>query len=133
MPETVAPTAKMLTRNHHSAPKFDSKPASLSPFLDEVEQLAESCALSGKQKIEWAVRYAPNDERELWQMQDSVGTEDWTKFKKELFELYPGSTEERKYSIANLQMLIEKQALVIIEDAVIGTSGDRVPTVVLRG
>ena len=117
MPETVVSTAKMPTRNHHSAPKFDSKPASLSPFLDEVEQLAESCGLTGKQKIEWAVRYAPNDERELWQMQDVVGSDDWKQFKSELFELYPGSTGERKYSIANLQTLIEKNALVNIEDA----------------
>ena len=117
MPETIVATAKMPTRNHHSAPKFDSKPASLSPFLDEVEQLAESCGLTGKQKIEWAVRYAPNDERELWQMQDAVGSDDWKQFKTELFELYPGSTGERKYSIANLQTLIEKHALVNIEDA----------------
>lgn len=55
MPDTLAPAAKMPTRNHHSAPKFDSKPASLSPFLDEVEQLAQSCALTGKQKIEWEI------------------------------------------------------------------------------
>jgi hypothetical protein len=117
MPDIITPAAKMPTRNHHSAPKFDSKPASLSPFLDEVEQLAESCGLSGKQRIEWAVRYAPNDERELWQMQEAVGSDDWVQFKKELFELYPGSSGERKYSIANLQTLIEKQALATIEDA----------------
>ena len=117
MPEAPVTASKMPSRSHHSAPKFDSKPASLSPFLDEVEQLAESCGLSSKQTIEWAVRYAPNDERELWQMQDAVGSEDWEQFKKEIFELYPGSTGERKYSIANLQTLIERQALVNIEDS----------------
>jgi gag-polyprotein putative aspartyl protease len=120
MPDAVipaAPTAKMPTRSHHSAPQFDNKPSSLSPFLDEVEQLADSCGLTPKQKIEWAVRYAPNEERELWDMQDSVGTDDWNKFKTELFELYPGSSGERKYSIANLQSLIERQALVNIEDS----------------
>lgn len=107
----------MPTRNHHSAPKFDGKAASLSPFLDEVDQLGEACGLTPKQKIEWTIRYAPNEERELWEMQESVGTEEWGKFKKELFELYPGSSGERKYSIANLQSLIEKQASVRIEDA----------------
>src|SRR5712664_1694824 len=117
MPEVAVPVSKMPSRSHHSAPKFDSKPASLSPFLDEVEQLGESCGLTAKQTIEWAVRYAPNDERELWQMQEAVGTEDWDQFKKEIFELYPGSTGERKYSIANLQTLIEKQALVNIEES----------------
>ena len=117
MPETLAPVAKMPTRNHHSAPKFDSKPASLSPFLDEVEQLFKSCGLTGRQKIEWAIRYAPNKERELWEMQESVGMDNWAEFKKELFELYPGSTGERKYLIANLQTLIEREVLVTIENA----------------
>ena len=117
MPEVTVPTMKMPGRNHHSAPKFDGKPASLSPFLDEIEQLAEICGLTPKQQIEWTIRYSPSDERELWQMQESVGTEDWTKFKKELFELYPGSTGERKYAIANLQSVIEKQAKTKIGDA----------------
>ena len=118
MPEIAIPALKKMPgRNHHSAPKFDNKPVSLSPFLDEVEQLAEGCGIEGKQKIEWAIRYAPSDERELWQMQESVGTDDWDNFKKELFELYPGSTGERKYSISNLQGLIEKQAKATVGDA----------------
>ena len=88
-----------------------------SLFLDEGEQLGEACGLTPKQKIEWAIRYAPNKERELWEMQESVGTKEWTKFKKELYELYPGSSGERKYSIVNLQLLIEKQLSSCIEDA----------------
>ena len=115
--EIVVPVSKMLSRSHHSAPKFDGKPGSLSPFLDDVEQLADSCGLSAKQTIDWVIWYAPNDKRELWQMQESVGSKNWDQFKKEMFELYPGSTGERKYSIANLQTLIEKQALVNIEDS----------------
>ena len=117
MPENTPPIVKMPTCNHHSAPKFDGKAASLSPFLDEVEQLGEVCGLTPKQTIEWAIRYSPNGERELWEMQESVGTEEWDKFKKELYELYPGSSGERKYSNANLQSLIEKQASSRIEEA----------------
>ena len=78
--------------NHHSAPKFNGKPVSLSLFLDVVEQLADSSALTLKQKIDQVIRYTPSDERELWQMQQSVGTENWGNLKRELFELYPGST-----------------------------------------
>ena len=114
MPEVPTAMGKMPSRNHNAAPKFDNKPSSLSPFLDEIDQLGDTCGLTGKQKIEWTIRYAPNEERELWDMQESVGTEDWEAFKKELFELYPGSSGERKYSIANLQNLIEKQAIVNI-------------------
>ena len=83
--------------------------------MDDVKQIAQSCGLSAKQQIEWAVCYAPNI-RELWEMQKSVKTDNWDQFKKELFKLYPGSSGERKYSITNLQMLVEKQATVKIKD-----------------
>ena len=116
MPENIVPIAKMPTQNHHYVLKFDGKATSLSPFLDEVEQLGEACGLTPKQKIEWAIRYAPNEERELWEMQESVGTNEWNKFKKELFDLYPGFLGKRKYSIVNLQSLIEKQLSSCIED-----------------
>ena len=99
------------------APKFDGKPASLALFLDEIEQLADACGLTPKQTIDWTVRYAPNEEYELWEMQTSVGSSNWSQFKKELCDLYPGSTGERKYSIANLKALTEKQANSDIHNA----------------
>jgi hypothetical protein len=118
MPDTPANAPKtMPSRKHHSAPQFDGEPASLSSFLDEVAQLAEVCGLSLKQTIEWAVRYAPSDEKELWQMQESVGTANWEGFKQELYDLYPGSSGERKYSVANLSALTEKQASGTIQNA----------------
>ncbi len=51
---------------HHSAPKFDSTPTLLGNFFDELEQLAETCKLTEKQKIEWAIRYVPQTNLELW-------------------------------------------------------------------
>ncbi|KAF8810009.1 hypothetical protein BYT27DRAFT_7092636, partial [Phlegmacium glaucopus] len=112
-----SPPSIMPGRNHHAAPKFDGRPASLSIFIDEIEQLAGTCKLSEKQTIDWTIRYAPNEERELWQMQDAVATSIWADFKKELFDLYPGSTGERKYSVANLTALVEDQALRNIRNA----------------
>ena len=50
-------------------------------------------------------------------MQEAVGTGDWEQFKKKLYALYPGSTHERKYSVANLVSLVEKQATVNIANA----------------
>src|SRR5271170_6720166 len=103
--------------SHPSAPKFDGKAASLSRFLSEIEHLAELCGITPKQKIDWTVRYAPNEEDELWKIQDSVGTDNWDQFKKELCDLYPGSTGERKYSVASIAALTEKQANNLIQDA----------------
>jgi hypothetical protein len=76
--------------------------------------MAETCRLTQKQTIDWAVRYAPSEEHELWEMQEAVGTNDWEQFKKKLYDLYPGSTGEQKYLVASLQSLIEKQ----IEDPI---------------
>ncbi|KAF8802125.1 hypothetical protein BYT27DRAFT_7226508 [Phlegmacium glaucopus] len=85
-------------RNNHAAPKFDRKPASLSIFLDEIEQLAGTCKLSKKQTMEWTIRYAPNEERELWEMQDSIATAKWIEFKRN-YLIYtqdlPGSKNTR--------------------------------------
>ena len=116
MPENKAPVS-MPHRSHHAAPRFDGKAPSLSLFLDDVEYLAETCGLSQNERIKWTIRYSPSVDRELWEMQESVDTGDWEKFKEELYDLYPGSKgEERRYSTANLQALIDKQKSITIRN-----------------
>ena len=105
----------MPSRHDRAAPKFDGKPSSLAAFIDDISQLAAACALSDQDKIKWTVRYAPSEDAELWEMQPNYGTENWEEFKKELYALYPGSTGDRKYSVANLEALTEKQASVPME------------------
>jgi hypothetical protein len=41
-------------------------------------------------------------------MQEAIGINNWEQFKKELYELYPGSTGEQKYLVTSLQSLIKK-------------------------
>ena len=43
-------------------------------------------------------------------MQANYETGNWEEFKKEIYALYLGSTGDRKYSVANLETLTEKQA-----------------------
>jgi hypothetical protein len=104
-------------RSHHSAPKFDGTPALLNNFFDEVEQLADTCKLDERQKIEWAIRYAPVDDVELWKQVPNAKGDDWIKFKSNIYALYPGSTGDRKYSIANLELLVDKSAAVPMESS----------------
>ncbi|KAF8813520.1 hypothetical protein BYT27DRAFT_7220427 [Phlegmacium glaucopus] len=93
MPNEIETAAKTMSgRNHSAAPKFDGDPETLTEFLDEIEQLAGEHKLSAKQTIEWTIRYAPSDQRRLWQLK-SAKTEDWEQFKNELYELYPESLE----------------------------------------
>jgi hypothetical protein len=107
----------MPTRNHHSAPKFDGDPESLDVFLGDVEQLAIECELTPKQQIEWTIRYAPVAEQALWKLQPSVATENWSTFKDDLHELYPGASGDRKFSVANLEGLTDKQATLPMENS----------------
>ena len=83
---TIVPV--MPGRNHHTAPKFDGTPTLLSQFFDEVEQLAETCQLTDKQRIVWTIRYAQIDDAELWRL-CAKGT-DWNDFKSGLYALYLG-------------------------------------------
>jgi hypothetical protein len=85
--------------------------------LDDVEQLADICRLSQKERIKWTIRYSPSRDMELWEMQESVGTGDWEIFKEELYDLYPGSKGENRYSTANFQALIDKQSSITIQCA----------------
>ncbi len=102
-------------RTHHSAPKFDGTPKLLSDFFEEVAQLAESCDLDDNQHIIWALRYAPNEERELWKDVPSATGNSWNTFKDEIYELYPGSTGDRKYTIVNLEALTDAQVRTNME------------------
>ena len=100
----------MPSKNHSLAPKFDGKASNLPLFLDEVENLATMHSLTPRQTIEWAIRYCPTESYELWSSLDAAKGNDWATFKTELCGYYPGSTGDRRYSVANLEMLVEKQA-----------------------
>ncbi|PPQ85811.1 hypothetical protein CVT26_004961 [Gymnopilus dilepis] len=107
---TVNMSYGMPNVHHPSAPKFDGKPISLSSYLDEVEQLARINNLSVMETIQWSIRYLSPEEQQLWKALPSSKGNDWTKFRKELFECYPGAEDERRYTISNLETLVEKQS-----------------------
>ena len=44
-------------------------------------------------------------------------TGDWDQFKEEIYDLYPGSKRENRYSTAFLQELVKKQTLITIQNA----------------
>ena len=67
--------------------------------------------------IKWTIRYSPSIDKKLWEMQESVKTEDWEKFKEEVYDLYPGSKGENRYSLATLQAFIDKQTSFTIQEA----------------
>ncbi|KDR69043.1 hypothetical protein GALMADRAFT_77785, partial [Galerina marginata CBS 339.88] len=99
-----------------NAPKFDGKAASLVPFLDEIKRLADQCGLSISNCIKRTLMYAPEEDRELWELLDSAKGSDWDAFVKEICSYYPGAVSDRKYSLKDLENLSEKQTLTSITD-----------------
>ncbi len=95
-------------RHHPYAPKFDGTPTLLDIFFDDVEQLAKACNISGADKIAWTIRYAPIEDRELWEFYRKGYT--WQNFKAEIRTYYPGSDRARLYSLDNLKSLTESYA-----------------------
>ncbi|KDR76726.1 hypothetical protein GALMADRAFT_67170, partial [Galerina marginata CBS 339.88] len=98
------------------APKFDGKPASLVPFLEEIKHLADTCALSVSSCIKWTLIYAPQDDRELWELLDSAKGSNWDAFVKEIYSYYPEAISDRRYSLYDLETLSENQSLIPITD-----------------
>ncbi|KDR68125.1 hypothetical protein GALMADRAFT_31524, partial [Galerina marginata CBS 339.88] len=99
-----------------NAPKFDGKAASLIPFLDEIKRLADQCGVSIPNCIKWTLMYAPEDDRELWELLDSAKGSNWDAFVNEICSYYPGAVSDRKYSLKDLETLSEKQSLTSITD-----------------
>ncbi|PPQ79752.1 hypothetical protein CVT25_003314 [Psilocybe cyanescens] len=99
-------------RNHHSAPKFDRAPASLVRFLDKVHCLAANCLLTEQETIDHALAYTPTEDYNLWALQPAAAGGNWTAFKTAMIWLYPGASGNRKYSVNDLQNLIEEQVSV---------------------
>jgi hypothetical protein len=99
-------------RNDPTAPKFDGNPTSLARFLDDVNWIAKNCQLSSSEIIHWTNYYAPNDANLLWKMQESANSNDWDKFQAELYALYPGSTNNRIYTINKLEALTREHSML---------------------
>ncbi|KDR83267.1 hypothetical protein GALMADRAFT_37907, partial [Galerina marginata CBS 339.88] len=109
-------TVVMPYKRDPSAPRFDGKTTSLVPFLEEVKHLADACALSVSSCIKWTLIYAPQDDRELWELFDSAKGSSWDEFVKEICSYYPGAIGDRKYALNDLENIVEKQSLTPITD-----------------
>jgi hypothetical protein len=70
----------------------------IEDFLYEYEELANSCGLTERQKVEAIVRYIPYSFRDLWKSLDGYVSRDWTSFKLNLEEIYDGPSVPSRHS-----------------------------------
>jgi len=101
---SVTNVPSMPLRGSQEAPVFDGSPKTLVRFFDEVERLAQACQLSSEDTIQFAIRYSRDDDYELWNLLESSEGNDWTEFRTEVVNYYPGAVES-KYRIFELKAL----------------------------
>jgi hypothetical protein len=78
----------MPSRRFHYAPYFSGRVSDpIEDFLDEYEELANSCGLTDRQKVETIIRYIHLTLRDLWKSIDGYIAHDWMNFRRELDDI----------------------------------------------
>jgi hypothetical protein len=99
----------MPTRGHSTAPTFDGNPLNLSRFFEEVEILAADAGLDDAGRIKHSLRYASLNDYELWFRLPEAKGADYAAFKKNVLVLYPGTEDDHRYTMADLDRLTHTQ------------------------
>ena len=114
-----APVIAMPARGDRSAPKFDPKqPRELRRyFIDLNFHIGRAGAMTEEAKKGHACRFVDVDTGELWESLPAFSDQnlDFAAFVKAVHALYPGSEEERKWSVADMDKLVgERSRLGVI-------------------
>lgn len=96
-------------RGECAALVFSGVDADLLQFFSYVEMLGEGAGLAGAELIRWSVYYARGADAELWASLPEVSSDDWVRFRSAVVEVYPGVSEDRRYSLADLEQLVEER------------------------
>jgi hypothetical protein len=83
---------------------------SLEDFLRDFEELANSCQLTGPQKVEKILRYIPSSQRNHWKSFDGYDTRDWDEFRRSLEEIYDPVSTASLYSQQKLYDFVKYSA-----------------------
>ena len=82
----------------------------IEDFLDEYEELADKCGLTGPQKVETVIRYVDRSQRHVWQALPGYTDRNWDDFRDELCEEYVNPTTEGQFSKQKLLDFANKYA-----------------------
>ncbi|CDO73702.1 hypothetical protein BN946_scf185015.g30 [Trametes cinnabarina] len=104
----------MPARGHATAPTFDpEQPQTLRRFFQDLETLFERSGVEAdRQKKEWVIRYLPINVAELCENLPEYYADDksYEDFRQAIIALYPGASDERKYSVADVENLVARRA-----------------------
>ena len=101
------PPYYMPIRGSTNAPSFDGKSENLRRFFEDVEEHAVRAAINDERKIYYTIRYANPTDGETWELLPSRPANDFNAWKDEVFGLYPSLDNDRKYTVSDLERLVD--------------------------
>jgi len=115
----------MPARGDRSAPQFDpQQPRELRRYFADLDFAFGRAAITDRaEKKKHACRYVDVDTADLWEsISEFAGAATYDEFVKAVHALYPGSEEERKWSVADMDKLVgERSRLGVLS---LGDLGD---------
>ena len=106
------PKSYMPTRGEDGAPSFSpDQPRELRRYFKELNYLfIRAQVTDDEEKKMHACRYLDVDSAELWESLSEFehGTQ-YLDFVKAVYDLYPGSEDERKWTVASMEKLVSEQ------------------------
>jgi hypothetical protein len=88
----------------------------IEDFLDEYNELAESCGLTERQKVEAIIRYIPLTLRDLWKSLDSFQLHDWADLRTTLEDIYDGTSSLSRHSGQKLMEFVRNSSKTRMND-----------------
>ncbi|KAI0949356.1 hypothetical protein AcW1_008990 [Taiwanofungus camphoratus] len=111
----------MPPRGDRTSPTFDpDQPRTIRRYFQDLESLFVRCQIADEAtKKHWTTRYPPIDVSDLWESlpECSDVTKTYEDFKKEIRSLYPGTEDDRMWSMSDLDQLIGERARIGINNA----------------
>jgi hypothetical protein len=91
-------------------PKFDGTLDMLAEFIDAYKSCVDRAGLQGLDKIKGIIKYLECNDQELWAGLPEVQASNYNAFMKEIKVMYPGWDGKRRYTPADLQVLVHDYA-----------------------
>jgi hypothetical protein len=110
-------TTTMPARSHSTAPKFDpTQPRELCRYFDELDMLFAACTITDSDQMKrHACHYLDIDSAELWESVPEFATGIlFNTFRTAIHKLYPGSENDCKWSISDMDKLVGEQLRISI-------------------
>jgi hypothetical protein len=82
----------------------------IEDFLDEYEELANSCSLTERQKVETVTHYITCSLRDFWKSLDSYRAYNWTDLRLTLEEIYDGPSVPSRHSEQKLRDFVRQSS-----------------------